>query len=188
MQMRKKNEWADKLYSTLAGLSANDKNHILFSIKNQLDVNVRDIRFRKGAMAPEFILCDLLGKAYHLADFKGKMVYMDLWATWCPHCIELEDDWNNLAKSYSGNPDIVFLSVSLDDKVDTWKQYIKKRPLEGILTHGGDGGLNGIFGKSYDIQSLPHFILLDGDGKILQYDAPRPSSPESLRPFFRVKN
>jgi len=186
IQARKKIEWANKVYHTLAALSADDPNHRLLGIKAKLDATVRDSRFVKGAIAPDFTLADLSGKGYHLKDFKGKKVYIDIWATWCPHCIELEDDWNKLVRSYSKNPEILFLSVSMDEEANTWKRYIKKHPLEGIITHA-DGGVNGFFAKAYDINPLPHFILLDEDGKIHVYDAPAPNTPQLLKPLLVIK-
>ena len=173
--------WVDKIYSEIAELKKNDKDHVLYGLKDELDAFVKDTRFMKGAKAPAFTFTDSSGKIYHLDDFKGKKIYIDGWATWCGPCIALGGAWDTLVNSYSANDSIVFLSVSLDNKREAWLKYIKTHHINGLVLHAGDGGWNSPFGIDYDIISLPHFILIDENGKIISYIAPLPNNPNELK-------
>lgn len=178
-------EWANKLYSLIAQLQSKDNDHVLQSLKDKLDALINENKFSKGAVAPAFTFTDVAGKKFHPEDFKGKKVYIDVWATWCGPCLELEPAWNKLVNNYVANDSIAFLSVSLDDTKEKWLQFLKKHHPAGILLHAGDGGWNSQFAINYDIQGIPHFILLDENGKILSNAAPLPDKTDELEKLFK---
>lgn len=175
--------WADKLYIILSQLKFKDRNKEFEIIKNRLDVLVNESKFLKGAIAPDFMLTDTSGKIFQLADFKGKKVYIDVWATWCGPCIELEPSWNKLVDLYSKNDSIVFLSVSLEDDKAKWLAFINKRPPNGILFHGA-GGMKSTFAKNYQLEAIPQFILINEAGKFSAYNAPLPTNSKELEKMF----
>jgi len=122
--------------------------------------------------APDFSLKSIDGKEYSLADFKGKYVYMDIWATWCgpckiqiPYMKELEDKFHDAP--------IHFVSISVDEEKDKplWKQVIEENKMSGIQLFAGR---ENNFGYDYQIKFIPTFILLDKEGNILLENAPVP--------------
>lgn len=69
-------------------------------------------------------MTDVNGKKYRLSDFKGKAVYIDVWATWCgPCCMEIPY-MEKLVKHYAKNKKIEFLSISLDENQKKWKKKL----------------------------------------------------------------
>lgn len=131
----------------------------------------------QGQIAINFTHKDVNGKNVSLSDFKGKVVLVDVWATWCGPCIAQIPHLKNLEKQYEGK-DIVFMGVSLDEKKDyeKWEEFIEKEELKGIQLFAG--GFNSDIAKFYDIKGIPRFMLFDKKGNIVSKDAPRPASEE----------
>ena len=129
----------------------------------------------KGDFSPEFSYESVDGGIIQLSDFKGKIVYIDVWATWCAPCIKQVPYLKELEKIYH-DENIVFVSISVDRKESkkTWKQMIEEKQLGGIQLFA-DQSFNSEFMKAYSVNSIPRFILIDDEGKIINPEAPRPS-------------
>ncbi|EDP72129.1 thioredoxin family protein [Flavobacteriales bacterium ALC-1] len=129
----------------------------------------------KGDASPEFSYETVDGKVISLSDLKGKYVYIDVWATWCGPCIKQVPYLKQLEERYH-NKNIVFVSISVDkEKVkDTWKQMITDKELGGLQLFA-DKSFDSDFMNAYAINSIPRFILIDPEGKIVDPEAPRPS-------------
>ena len=132
----------------------------------------------EGHEAIDFRFQDVDGKQVALSDFKGKVVYVDVWATWCgpcnaeiPHLIKLEEAYHN-------NPNIVFMSVSVDKQkdIEKWKKMLKDKGMGGVQLFSGDRSDE--ITKPYKITGIPRFMLFGKDGRVVDADAPRPSSGE----------
>lgn len=134
-----------------------------------------------GSPAPDFELNDVQGNPIRFRDIigKGKVVYLDVWATWCGPCVGEIPFMEKLVKHYAGNPKITFISISLDDKVDRWKKKLEadKPSWKQFII---PDALNSTLCKEYDIPGIPRFMLFDEEGKIINTNAPRPSSDEIL--------
>lgn len=128
-----------------------------------------------GKIAPDFSCDNVDGQAYSLSDFKGKLVYLDFWATWCGSCIA-EFPYLKKLKEYFEGKNIEFVSVSLDSDKDIgkWKNFVKQKQLEGIQLHA-EGGFNSKIAEEYQIFAIPHFILIGKDGRIISRQINRPS-------------
>lgn len=131
----------------------------------------------KGQTAVDFKFPDRSGKEISLSDFKGKVVYIDIWATWCGPCKEQIPYLKTLEKEYHGK-DVVFLGVSTDNQKDyeKWLKFIDDNELKGIQLFAGDKKDD--ITKPYRVTGIPRFILVGKDGKLISADAPRPFSPE----------
>ncbi|WP_299115376.1 TlpA disulfide reductase family protein [uncultured Winogradskyella sp.] len=129
----------------------------------------------KGDTSPVFSYESVDGKIISLEDLKGKYVYIDVWATWCSPCIKQVPYLRVLEERYH-NKNIVFVSISVDkEKVkDTWKQFIIDKQLGGIQLFA-DKSFDSDFMNAYAVNSIPRFILIDPEGKIIDSEAPRPS-------------
>ena len=137
------------------------------------------IKIIPGGLAPDFDLKDVQGKELKFSDIigKGKVVYLDVWATWCGPCVGEIPFMEKLVKRYAGNPNIEFISISLDDKADRWKKKLEADKPEWAQFIAPDG-LNSTLCKEYQITGIPRFMLFDKEGKIINTSAPRPSSDD----------
>jgi thiol-disulfide isomerase/thioredoxin len=132
-------------------------------------------------LAPDFTLESNEGKKVSLSDFKGKVVYIDFWATWCGPCVAEIPHSKKLKEKFAGNDSIVFMYVSVDneDNVDGWKSFIRKKGLTGVQLISRDGGKEDRVGERYGLQYIPRFVLVDKNGKVAYGQAPAPSDASS---------
>lgn len=132
--------------------------------------------YKPGAKAFGFSYPDVNGKLVSLSDFKGKVVLVDIWATWCGPCVKEIPYLKKLEEEFHGQ-DVVFLSISLDDSKDKekWKKFIKDEQLGGVQVFAGRGAQ---ITKDYKVSGIPRFMLFDKDGNIIDVDSARPSNPE----------
>ena len=65
-----------------------------------------------------------------------------MWASWCKPCIASFPEWKNLVSENSGNINVVFLSISLDEDYDKWTKALEKFNPSGIILHAGLEGFN----------------------------------------------
>ncbi len=128
-----------------------------------------------GRPSPAFSAVDINGKEWTLADFKGKYVYIDMWATWCAPCKREMPYLKELEKKFK-DAQIVFLGLSVDRDKAKWEEMVKTGTLTGVQLYlGTQSG----FQKAYNIDGIPRFILLDKEGVIISNDMTRPSAKET---------
>lgn len=113
-------------------------------------------------LAPDFTLNDANGATVHLSDYKGKVVLLDFWATWCGPC-KVEIPWFIEFEQQFKNRGFAVLGVSMDE--GGWadvKPYIEKRKINYRILLGDDK-----VGDAYGgVDSLPTTFLIDRDGRI----------------------
>lgn len=129
---------------------------------------------RQGKPSPSFAYKNIKGKEVKLSDLKGKLVYIDVWATWCGPCKGEIPFLQKLEKDYHRKA-IHFVSMSVDDDKGAWEKMVKEKNLGGIQIHADDAWKSS-FVQAYEIKGIPRFILLDKEGDIISADAPRPST------------
>ncbi len=136
-------------------------------------------RLNPGQDAPDFEFKDVNGKLVKLSDFRGKYVYIDIWATWCGPCVMQMPFLDKLKEKYKD--DLVFIAISTDDFKGTWEKFLKVNKVTGIQLHAGNDEL---FKDLYKAQSVPKYILVNPKGKISTADAPKPSETELIEMLF----
>jgi len=132
-------------------------------------------KFKAGATAFDFSGKDMNGKEYKLSDFKGNLVYVDVWATWCGPCKAQIPALKELEKKFHGQS-ITFLSISVDTQQNKqkWIDYVTNKRLKGVQLIA-DNAFESDVTKVYGINAIPRFMLIDKEGKIISADAPRPT-------------
>lgn len=128
-----------------------------------------------GRPSPVFKGVDVDGKEMTLRDFRGKYVYIDMWATWCSPCRNELPFLKKLEEKFEGR-NIVFVGLSIDQDKEKWVARVKGGDLCGIQLYIGKGS---DFQRDYRINAIPRFILLDPDGRIVNPDMTRPSSEDT---------
>lgn len=130
----------------------------------------------EGTSAPSFDYENHKGGKTKLEDLRGKYVYIDVWATWCGPCRAEIPHLKKVEEKYHGkNIEFVSISVDTDKDYDKWKKFVTEKQLGGIQLFA-DKNWNSDFIKAFGIDSIPRFILIGPDGKVIKADAPRPSS------------
>ncbi|MFJ1426862.1 TlpA family protein disulfide reductase [Capnocytophaga canimorsus] len=131
-------------------------------------------RIEVGKSAPNFNLENQKGDLISLESFNGKVVYIDIWATWCAPCINEIPAIKSLENKYH-NKDIVFLSISIDKDKQKWKDFLRSNKMQGIQLYAG---IENEFVQIYNIKTIPRFILIDKQGKIVDDNALKPSNTD----------
>ncbi|MDO7852311.1 TlpA family protein disulfide reductase [Hymenobacter convexus] len=128
--------------------------------------------------APAFRLQDVAGKAVALQDFRGKVVYLDFWFSGCGPCLAQAPAAQRLNQRFKGK-DVVFLYISTDAVVETWRASIVSHKLDGPNTvHLLDP--EGRAFRAYRAQGYPTYFLIGRNGELLQRAAPRPSAGRTI--------
>lgn len=141
-----------------------------------------------GNLSPDFDYENHKGGKTKLSDLKGKYVYIDTWATWCGPCRAEIPHLQKVEQKYEGK-NIEFVSISIDEKKDyeKWRKMVDEKKLGGIQLIA-DENWNSKFCHDYGINSIPRFILIDPQGKVVDANAPRPSQPELTATLDKLLN
>ena len=134
------------------------------------------LKIGTGKPAPAFTLKSSLAKTYSLADFKGKVVYLDLWASWCGPCRAETPHLKTLYNKYKDDNRIAFISVAVRDGVNEWKKALEQDKPDWTQFLDTEGTVD----KAYVANSIPQFIIIDKQGNIVNLDAPAPSSGKAV--------
>ena len=100
-----------------------------------------------------------------------KPVLIDFFATWCGPCMQEMPYFEKLKTHYKDNKDIVFISLSIDEKTAEWAKNVKARNAEGLQWNINRAKL-----KDYNIKGIPRVIVIGKDFKIFKMQGPMPSS------------
>ncbi|EHQ25556.1 TlpA family protein disulfide reductase [Mucilaginibacter paludis] len=129
-----------------------------------------------GANAYPFELPDENGKIRQLKDFQGKVVVMDFWFTGCEGCIGMAAKLKPIISSFKANPDVIFITVSLDRNKTMWLKSLAAEKYSGKSEINLLAGMDrqSAIVKHYNIQGCPTIIIISKDGKIISVAPPDP--------------
>lgn len=158
-------------------LKSFDEKHaseVLPAQREQYEQLLRRISVNKeGEDWIDFTYPDVTGKMHSLSDYKGKVVVVDVWATWCMPCKAELPHLEALEKDMKGK-DVVFISLSIDTEREKWAKFIKEKELGGVqlITYN-----KGTIVDDYAVDAVPRFMVFSKQGKTVSTNAPRPSEP-----------
>ena len=110
---------------------------------------------------------------YEQLPLKGKLLFIDIWATYCPDCRKELPALEALQEDYKTEP-ITFVSISVDRDKEAWKAMVKEKKLRGIHLYASPE-IKELFKELYDLRSIPRYMLIDEKGNIINANLPMPS-------------
>ncbi len=110
-----------------------------------------------------------------LEQYKGKVVYLDFWASWCGPCKKEMPYSQNLQETFEGQ-DVVFLYLSVDRNAQSWLSMIEKLQITGEH-YRANSNVHQELNAQFNVRSIPRYVLIDKKGKVVSANATRPSNP-----------
>lgn len=193
------NEYLERLKFPLQNSGCTDG---LKSIEPLIEENVADsplkaevlelyrlfTRIMPGNTAPLSTLKDAEGKEYTFADFKDKVLVIDVWATWCHSCLANMHKFAGMRQWFMKEGDVCFITVSIDRSEDkeVWMEALKKHNMLGMLNLFPDCEAQSQFETDFMISGVPRYIIIGKKGEIISAHAPTPG-PEMATMIERAR-
>jgi len=134
---------------------------VLSIVEMALLAGCTDKGVQRDTAASDFSLQDMSGKTVRLSDYKGKVVLLEFWATWCPPCRASVPGLEKLHKAYK-DKGMVLLAVSMDDGGwDEVKSFMKESGITYTVLKGTED-----VAMKYDVRSIPMMLVLNKEGRI----------------------
>ncbi len=124
-------------------------------------------RLKVGDVAPDFEIKTVDGRPLKLADFRGKYVLLDFWATWCGPCIVELPQMKSIYDRFKDEARFAMISLSADNDVQTAKKCIEENELKW---HQGFIGRSSKVQSDYCVSGIPSIFLVGPDGKVVAKD------------------
>ena len=160
----------DEVYNKYMSIEKNE------DYRNEIEKTYLNLKkISKGTISPTFELYDVNNRIVTLESLKGKLVYIDIWGTWCLPCIQEIPSLKKIEKEFR-NKDIHFVSICTNDKKENFEKFVNDKELSGIQLFAPDSNIS--FFKDYQLKTFPRFILIDKEGKIIDANAYKPSDPK----------
>ena len=158
-------QFADELIDDYKSIC---KNPVYISIVDSIYLQAN--KLAPGNPAPDFSLTNIDDKSISLSSLKGKVVFIDFWATWCVPCISAMSQTHRLIQYFSENNAVVFLNVNVNDDMRMWKNFVLKEKMPGEHLFATKEQSDNLY-KSYNFSGIPHYVLIDKHGKIIDANA-----------------
>ncbi|MDZ7880835.1 MAG: thioredoxin-like domain-containing protein [Saprospiraceae bacterium] len=113
-----------------------------------------------GEDMPRFVLTDIKGQTVTQEEMKNKVIFIDFWASWCGPCVAQFSHTKTLMEKYK-NDDVLFLYISIDADLESWKEYLKNNAMAGVHTND-----RVILPLNFQVTGIPNSFIIAKNGKI----------------------
>ncbi|WP_026262204.1 TlpA family protein disulfide reductase [Spirosoma panaciterrae] len=128
---------------------------------------------KPGEMAPNFALEDHLDSLAYLKDFRGQVIYLSFWFTGCAPCRQEMPLENELVKHFKDKP-VKIVNICVRSSRADWAKVSKLYNLQTVNLYANKAWENTLISK-YNVNSYPHYVLIDREGKVVKNNCSRPS-------------
>lgn len=183
------------LVDIIENFSVSDRETYLKKYKEfgpqQIFLNEINEYFNLDGISDDLELKDVNGDVLTLEKLKslnkGKLMYIDFWASWCKPCIELLPDSHHLRDSLA-DMDIEFYYFSIDESEKKWQKASEKHDLN-VNNYLVNNRYNSVFLEEINLEAIPRYLLFDKNGELIQENAPDPSAGELRKTIYKyLKN
>ncbi len=130
-----------------------------------VSVNVRTI-LQPGDPVPDLEVASTNGKKMKLEDFRGKVVLLDFWASWCGSCVAKMPELKAVYKDFGGRGDFEIIGLSLDRSIETAKRFAERQELKWVQGFLGEWTSTEI-PERYGVSAIPALYLIGRDGRLI---------------------
>jgi len=122
-----------------------------------------EVAEEKTKAAYDFTLTHLDGETLNFEDLRGKVVFINFWATWCAPCVAEMPSINNLYNIYADSQEVIFVMINVENKVDKARKFIKKKKFTFPIYLPNTS----LIPKVYESKGIPATFVLDKEGYIV---------------------
>ena len=143
-----------------------------FAVKPPPPPEARVEQLAIGALAPDFAMTDAAGKPVKLSDYKGKVVVLDFWATWCGPCVASMPHTQQVAATYKGQGVVVIGSCTFDKRkaFEAWVKQNQSKYPDFIYAHDAlEKSPERAAHKLYGVDGIPAQFIIGRDGKVAAF-------------------
>jgi len=126
----------------------------------------RAVKYAAGTPAPDFTLNNINGEKISLNSYKGQVVYLNFWASWCRPCMKKMNEMKT-AQSDLEKKGVAFLHISLDRNEDKWKSAIEKNQFTGVHLFA-TGDIDSNVALDYEVRGLPQYFIINKSGRFAE--------------------
>ena len=121
-----------------------------------------EVKKEKTKAVYDFTLNQLDGETLDFEELKGKVVFINFWATWCAPCVAEMPSINSLYKIYKDNPEVVFIMINVENKEEKVRKFIKKKKFSFPIYLPNASQIP----RVYESKGIPTTFVIDKDGYI----------------------
>ena len=129
-----------------------------------VSISALSMCFADNSPAPDFSLTDLSGNKVSLSSQKGKVVFLDFWASWCPPCRASIPEVERLYEKFGGK-NVAFYGVNVENDPGAAREFAQKKGLKYTVLLGDEK-----VSRDYEIRGIPAFFIIDQKGNIAEND------------------
>lgn len=170
-----------------AGLTVSDESGTRDSTIRMITVSDSDqeipVGTRVGQLAPQFALKDLNGEDVSISDFRGQLVILDFWASWCPPCRNSMPYLETLRARYQSDG-LVLLGVSLDYSAEAAVGFLEENGYSNLIALWESLPAAQEVKRLYGVSGIPHTFMIDRQGVIRYSDHPNRLRDRDIEPWL----
>lgn len=140
----------------------------------------KSVRISPGVTAPVFTGKDFSGDNLSLGQLRGKVVYVNFWATWCAACLKKMDFFDGFATDLKSKG-VEIVNISIDDNADRWRSALSERRYKGYHLLSS-GGFEYNIAKAFGVEAVPQYFIVDKNGAFTA--KPFANQPDDIRKYL----